>query len=154
MAETEKYCIKCESVMLLKTNNTTGAKFYSCSNWPGCKFTQTAKAATTEQTTSTDETESSSARAAIQIHNHALVNCLAQLEEMALRLKAIGPAMESLAMSQAIPGFGKMADELTDAEREQRAEYFAKRIAQVQIKPLPYDKGEWLTDQPAGKSNG
>ena len=140
-----KHCIKCESVMNLKTNNTTGAKFYSCSNWPACKFTQSAKAETPTQKPSTDEADSPEGRAAKQVILNAVEKCNATLETVCARLDIIGPRVESIAMASEIPGFGKLADELTDEERAKRADYFSNRVKGLSmVKRLPYDQNEQL----------
>ena len=142
-----KYCIKCESVMNLKTNNTTGAQFYSCSNWPGCKFTQSVKAAKQPQQSTTDETESPEARAAKQVTIKAVDKCIAALEDVCARLDIIGPRLETMAMVSAIPGFGKLADELTDEERAQRADYFAKRVEGLRmVRNLPYNQNSQVSE--------
>jgi hypothetical protein len=71
----------------------------------------------------------------------SMMHGLSELEAMAKRFDTIGPAMEAIAMAAAIPGFGKVADELTDEDREARATYFAQRTAGLGIgQPLPYDK--------------
>ena len=140
-----KHCVKCESVMNLKTNNTTGAQFYSCSNWPGCKFTQSVKAETPTQKSPTDEADSSEGRAAKQVILSAVEKCNATLETVCARLDIIGPRVEFIAMATEIPEFGKLADELTDEERARRADYFANRVKGLSmVKRLPYDQSEQL----------
>jgi hypothetical protein len=66
---------------------------------------------------------------------------IAELNRYAQKFGGVSVDLEYKAMEHAIPGFGKTANELSDAERAQRAEYFIKRCNTLQIgMPLPYDK--------------
>jgi predicted RNA-binding Zn-ribbon protein involved in translation (DUF1610 family) len=151
-----KACPKCGTPLAIRSSRE-GATFYSCPARDGntftCNYTETinVKTADNEMKSRPDGVHDSFAPTTVDItdqvarladlvqHSHQLG--LQQLEEMATRFITIGPAMEALAMAAAIPGFGKVADELTDEDREARATYFAQRTAGLGIgQPLPYDK--------------